>query len=252
LRFNIPSQSEDAAGGSWRINFSDSPFSVQFGANEEFFVQWRQRFNANFLNTFFTNGNGWKQVIIAEGDVVGREAHACVETELVVQNTWQRGLPQMYHSCSVFEGFEEWFNGDYKLQNAIPSPYCLYSNNEEGGPGNTTTQPPCFGYVPDEWLTFQIRVKLGPRGTAFSSLEGRNVTGFTNTIVQMWAARNGQPSVLIHDWSGVVLRESAGVEYGKIWLLPFHTNKSSSQVHPLGQTWYDELIVSSEPIAPPK
>jgi hypothetical protein len=100
-------------------------------------------------------------------------------------------------------------------------------------------------------MTFQVRIKLGPRGTGSSALQGSDIPGFTNSTVQMWGAREGQPSQLLHDWSGLVLRETEGKEYGKIWLLPYHTHKSASQSHPVTYTWYDELIVSRSRIADP-
>jgi hypothetical protein len=40
-------------------------------------------------------------------------------------------------------------------------------------------------------------------------------------------------------------------KFGKIWLLPYHTNKSPAQVHPTAFTWYDELIISRTKIADP-
>ena len=58
LRFTIPSNSGSDSSGSFFTNFSND-LSVQFDANQEFFVQWRQRFSPEFVNTFFTGGEGW-------------------------------------------------------------------------------------------------------------------------------------------------------------------------------------------------
>jgi hypothetical protein len=249
LRFTIPSNSNAGDSGSWRINFSDPPYATQFGENEEFYVQWRQRFDRGLLTTSYDGGGGWKQLIIGEGDMAGEpEAGSCSELEIVVQNTGQRGFPQLYHSCGSYTAFEQRHGSyDFRLQNGIRS--CLYSNNPTG---QVVGHPPCFIYVADEWLTYQVHVKLGPRGTATSSLDGPGVQGFTESVVQMWGAREGQPSRLLHDWSGLVLRETAGKEYGKVWLLPYHTGKSSSQSHPVTYTWYDELIISRSRISDPE
>lgn len=250
VRFRLPANSGSGNGGSLRINFSDAPFSIQFGENEEFYIQWRQRFDSAMLANKYTregggSADGWKTIIIGEGDVVGRpEVGSCTELELVTFNPYHAGFPHMYHSCVSFYGFDEPFGGsDFKQQNAMPAPYCLYSDSTKAG---------CFKFHANEWMTFQIRVKLGPRGTAFSSLERRNLTGFTNTTIQMWVAREGQPSRLVHDWSGVVLRESTGTKkYGKLWLLPYNTNRSSSPTFPVAHTWYDELIISRSRIPDP-
>jgi hypothetical protein len=39
--------------------------------------------------------------------------------------------------------------------------------------------------------------------------------------------------------------------YGKVWLTPYSTNKSSAQSHPTAYTWYAESIVSRNPITDP-
>jgi hypothetical protein len=228
--------------GAWRVNFSDA-MNVTFGAGEEFYVQWRQRFDSNMINVKFPGSGGWKQIILGQGDDnTLLETGSCTELELVMQNIDLAGFPRMYHNCGVYQGFYEAFGAyDFKLQNKMPSPFCLYSNH--GG---------CFMYKPDQWMTFQIHVKLGPRGTAASSLEGgKSVTGFTNSTVEFWVADEGKPSQLALSWTGVVLHESAGKEYGKVWLLPYQTNKDYSADHPTAHTWYDELIISTQKIPDP-
>ncbi len=250
LRFNLPGNSGSSVGGSWRINFSDD-LQTQFDAGGEFYVQWRQRFDTTMVTTNYQGSGGFKQIIIGEGDRPGTpEVGSCSEMEIVAQNTSQRGFPQMYHSCVSYRPFEEPYGGsDFKFQNAMPAPYCLYTQQSSG---QITPKPGCFPYAPNEWITFQIRVKLGPRGSAPSPIENSgNITGFTSSVVQMWAAREGQPAQLIHDWSGLVLRETAGRKYGKLWLLPYMTGKNSGQSHATGYTWYDELIISRQRIADP-
>jgi hypothetical protein len=246
LRFVIKSRSPAGSAGAWRINASDPPFPVKFGPGDEFYVQWRQRFSRALLETAFQGSGGFKQLIIGEADTFGYpEARSCSEPEIVVQNVNQRGFAQLYHSCGVFRPLEQPHGSmDFKLQNGLPEPLCLYSTQSD--------RSRCLRYVADEWMTFQVRVKLGPRGTGTSSLEGPQVTGFTDSTVQMWAARAGAPSVLIHDWPGLVLRETAGALYGKFWLLPYQTGKDPSQDHPEARTWYDELIISRERIPDPQ
>jgi len=259
LKMTIPSNSDADTSGSYFANFS-SDLSVQFSENAEFYVQWRQRFSPEFLNTFYNSSNGWKQIIISAGDQPGCTSSnsasglcktSCTALETVVQNTFQRGFPQMYNSCTgstshgAFDAFEEPFNGsDFKLQNARSSPFCLYS---QGQTNPTTFFPPtgnCFGYFPNEWMTFQIRVKTGPRVN----------DEWTNSFVTLWMAREGQPSQPVITWGPYNL--SAGspadnLKYGKVWLLPYQTNKDSSQVTPTAFTWYDELIISRTQIADP-
>jgi hypothetical protein len=244
---------------------------VQFGQNDEFFVQWRQRFSPEYLSTSFKQADGsitsWKQTIIGTGDQPGCTrsttlnlestpgghcAFSCTALELVTIDYYDHGLPTMYNSCSgstshgAYDGFYQPFGADdFKVENGMPSPFCLYSQ------GQTTPVsffPPagnCLAYAADEWMTFQVHVKTGP-------LVGDE---FQNSHVDMWVAREGQPSVHVEDWGPYNLTAGDPAlqeKFGKIWLLPYMTGKSSSQPNPRAYTWYDELIVSRQRIADPK
>ena len=247
LRFTIPPNSPSDSSGSYFTNFS-SDLSTQFGENSDFFIQWRQRFSPEFLTTMFAGGGGWKQVIVGTGDVPGQLSASCTALETVVQNTYFRGFPQMYNSCTgstshgAYDPFEEAFGAyDFKLQNAMPSPYCLYSQR------TTSHFAPignCFGYVANEWLTFQIEIKTGPRVN----------DEFTSSYVRLWIAREGQPSQLVISWGPYNLSAGSPAEnqrYGKVWLLPYDTGKSAAVTNPISYTWYDELIISKNKIADP-
>jgi len=245
LKFTIPSNSGADTSGSYFANFSPD-LSVQFGANSEFYVQWRQRFSAEFLKTNYQDGEGWKQVIIGTGDQPGHLYSSCTTLEIVVQNTYQRGFAQMYHSCTgssshgAYDGFQERLGpADFKLQNARSS--CLYSHASLGSGSKSS----CFGYFPNEWMTFQAHVKIGPRVK----------DEFANSYVQLWIAREGQPSQLVINWGPYNLSagdSNEGQKYGKIWLLPYHTHKNSNQTTPTAYTWYDDLIISRQRIPDPK
>ena len=260
LKFTIPSNSGADTSGSFFTNFS-TDLSTQFSENAEFYVQWRQRFSPEFLNTFFTGGGGWKQAIIGAGDKPGCTAatsanglcsSSCTALETVVQNTFQRGFAQMYNSCTgstshgAFNPFEEPFNGfDFKLQNARPSPFCLYSQGQTNPPSFFPPAGNCIGYFPNEWMTFQVKIKTGPRVN----------DEWVNSFVTLWIAREGQLSQMALNWGPYNLTAGQladNLKYGKVWLLPYDTGKSSAQVHPTGFTWYDELIISRTQIADPQ
>jgi hypothetical protein len=260
LKFTIPSNSSANSSGEYFTNFS-SDLSVQFGENAEFFVQWRQRISPEFLNTVYQGAGGWKQVIISAGDKPGCNSSStfsppcyssCTALETVTQNTLQRKYPQMYNSCTgssshvAYAPLEEpYLSFDFKIQNARPSPYCLYSATNAG-----TEFPPtgnCFAYATNEWMTFQVRIKTG----AFVVDEWRNST------VDLWVAREGGASELVIDmpWNLTARDPSAptdDLKYGKVWLLPYDTGKNPAQNHPIAFTWYDELIISTVRIADPQ
>ena len=214
LRFEIPSNTGSDTSGSFWQNFSDD-LSIQFGEGEEFYVQWRQRFSREFLDTFYESGGGWKQAIIGEGDRPGKTAYTCTELEIVVQNTYQRGAAQMYHSCGGKDGHYE------PLDGAL------------------------VAYKADQWMTFQVFVKIG-------SWYRNDRRYHQDSTIRLWVAEAGQPSRLVVDQTRYdIVNTQPGARYGKIWLLPYHTGKSAAQPHAVAYTWYDDLIISRARIPDP-
>jgi chitinase len=259
LKFTIPAQSSANSSGSYFANFS-TDLSSQFGENSEFYIQWRQRFSPEFLTSKYQGGEGWKQTIIGTGDITGCTpssgtatcSTSCSALEIVTLNTYQRNFPEMYQSCTgstshgAYNPFEEHFGSyDFKLQNAMPAPYCLYSQGQTSPPSYFPPSGNCFAYFPDEWMTFQVHVKTGPRVN----------DEFTNSFVQLWVSREGQPSQLVINWGPYNLSAgsaTANQKYGKVWLLPYNTGKDATITYPTAYTWYDELVISTQKIQDPK
>jgi len=127
----------------------------------------------------------------------------------------------------------------------MPSPYCLYS---QGLTTPTTFFPPagnCFGYFANEWMTFQVHIMTGPL-----------VNGeFQNSHIDMWMAREGQPSQQVLNFGpyNLTADPTLNERFGKVWLLPYQTKKDpNAGPYPIAYTWYDELIISRNKIADPK
>lgn len=262
LRFTIPSYSPSDTSGSFSINFSDD-LSVQMGEGEEFYVQWRQRFSPEMLNTGFVElgGNeleltGFKQAIIGEGDRHGRApVGSCTDMEIVVTNRggqWRDpnggGYPTMYHSCVHFKGMSVTVDngGDFVEQNATG---CRYGLVRGSGRNKSKYAPPCVTYLPDQWMTFQVHVKLGPWSDGY----------FRQSTVQLWVSEEGKASQLVVDLSpenGYPFEfyntQPTVAKYGKVWLLPYQSRKDPNQAHPTAYTWYDDLIISRTRIADPR
>jgi hypothetical protein len=248
LKFTIPANSPSDSSGAYFTNFS-ADLSTQFGENSDFFIQWRQRFSPEFVATKFAGGGGWKQLIIGTGDMPKAFATSCTALEVVVQNTYQHGFPQMYNSCTgstshgPYDPFSERFGAyDFKLENGMPDPYCLYSQSR------TSYFPPignCFPYVANEWLTFQVEIKTGRRIN----------DEFTNSFITLWVARDGQASQQVILWGPYNLSAGApgtNQRFGKVWLLPYNTGKDGTVTNPVAYTWYDDLIISRMRIADPQ
>jgi hypothetical protein len=260
LMFTVPAKAGADTSGTYWTNFSRD-FSKQFGQNSDFFVQWRQRFSPEFLSTNPQGAEGWKQVIEGTGDVVGCTPStsasgacvgSCTNLEVVTLDGSQRGFAQMYDSCSGSASHgpydplvQPYGSYDFKLQNAMPSPYCLYLQGQTSPPSYFPPTGNCFGYFPNEWMTFQVEIKTGPW-----------VNGeFQNSHVNLWIAREGQPAVQVFDWGPYNLsadpKSATAQMYGKIWLLPYNTGRDPSVAYPVSYTWYDELIISTQRIADP-
>lgn len=254
LKFTIPSNSGADTSGSYFANFSND-LSVQFGENQDFYVQWRQRFSPEFLNTNYAGSNGWKQAAITTGDQPTKLYASCEALGVTMQNTYQRGFAQIYHSCTgstshgAYDALEQSVvlssGADILLQNARPAPYCTYLQGKTSPPSFFPPTGNCFGYFPNEWMTFQVHIHSGPRVN----------DELTNSHIDVWIAREGQSSQQILNWGPYNLSAgspSDNQKYGKIWFLPYQTNKDASQITPIAYTWYDELIISRTRIPDPK
>lgn len=267
LKFTIPPKSGPDSSGAYFTNFSND-LSSQFDSGGEFYIQWRQRFTREFIATLNAQGDGWKQAIITEGDRPGISIPSCVDIGVIVQNLYNRGFPRLYHSCGVkdqqYEPLHEPIGSpptDFYLENGVRKPGCLYTLVNSGRP----YIPPCMGYKPDQWMTFQMHIKVG-------TWYRNNGVYKHDSTVQLWIAEERKPSGLAIDFSphdpscsaqqvsvppcqtgyDLVRVNTPEAKFGKIWLTPYNTGKNPAVSHPVAYTWYDELIISTNKVADPQ
>ena len=239
LKFTIPSLAGPGDSGYWRqlltSNLAAGPTSAtMFGANSTFYVQFRQRFSPEFLtNQWPANGGGttwWKQ------EIFSNNASTCGQVEITTINAYNRGFPQMYSQCGA-DPFEiNLNNGDYLLEQGDTSTTGYNCHYQTANNGPTS----CFLYPSNTWVTFYYKVSIGNWGQP-------------NSSILAWVSVGGQP---YKEWINItnhVLNEDvAGADYNMVTLLPYMTQRNSSvSAGPTAYTWYDELIVSSSPIAAP-
>jgi hypothetical protein len=267
LRFTIPSHSPQNCAGDWFTNFPQ----VTSG---DLYIQWKQRFSPEMLQAFSDiygrSGPGsttaWKQAIIGGGDIPPCSpqdpttwelpGHGCAPSHtwnaFVVQNYDQHGFPLMYRG-HIYVPLAEVLHGGYSFQNVRPSPYCVGY-----GPAN------CFLYFPNEWMTFQIHIKVGTWSKYFDAGNGPppmhgDGMNHRDSQVELWMARENQPMEYVLSYTHTDILDpvyyGAGSSYppgtrqfGKLWFLPYMTNKDWTQAHPTAYTWYDDLIISTQPI----
>jgi hypothetical protein len=284
LKLTVPSLSSANSSGHYWINFSDN-LLTQYRGNADFYVQFRYRGTSCWFFSgsgepctgaprHFAGGGGWKIAHVGSGDQPGCTTSnsancksSCSDLELVPQNTQQRGFPHTYQGCpsstpdnpytasndtgGINSDVDLGGGSDFNLQNGRPSPFCLYSQNSSGSTPLNYFPPigNCFGFFPDEWMTFKIRITTG---TLTANANGHDY--FLNSRVRMWMAREGQPSQLVIDWQNVPLHggvTGANEGFGKIWLNNYNTGKDDTVANPASAVWYDELIVSTQDIADP-
>ena len=229
LHFTVPAGATSAnTSGSYNTNFTadlsrqiDSlvngdPLSLTTACGgspcgNTVYVQWRQRMDSAMLQ-HWANSNGFKSVIIGEGDQkIGATlypVYSCSDIETDTQNSSQFDIAQMYYSCGEY--LDEYYNlytptGTTDSHgNAIFSPEnvaggylaCTYAASI-----NVPTVPPCFPYTPNNWMTFQIEISVGtwyPTGT--TGVGGPPATFKHDSTIKMWAALDGQPSTLVIDY----------------------------------------------------
>lgn len=219
LKYTIPPRSTGNSSGAYL-----SPLGANFGAGDSFYVSFKQRFSKEMLNTHF-GGDGWKQVIIHSA------GSSCAAVEITTQNIYHRGFPQLYSRCGADHFTVKLSGGDYLLQQGD------YNCHYQAVAAKTAGPKDCSMYRPDEWITFYYEIHVGEWGKP-------------NSSVRAYIAYEGEPLKQFIDIDNYVLRynDSPTDTFARIQLTPYNTNKPSDRDHPTATTWYDDLIVSREPI----
>jgi hypothetical protein len=237
-RFEVVSGTGESPSGSWVVSYPT------VGHGQKLYVQFRQRFDTNMLNNKnLFGGGGWKQIIMHSF-----EAGSCALLEVTMNNYKYRGFPYMYTDCGgqTLEIFSSQAN-DVVVEYSQPYPpsgpgtvgtdyWCLYNKVLQG---DTTNR--CAFYKPDQWMTFYYEIHVGNWGQP-------------NSIVRAWVGFEGQPLRLVVNHTQFrINKESTAPGFNRLTLTNYDTGRCiiASCVHPTAYTWYDELIVSTQPIAPP-
>jgi hypothetical protein len=186
------------------------------------YFQFYQRFDPNFLNTDYNclNGGcgGWKQIIWYGNPPNGSSSSSI---EVTHNNGWERGVPQMYGQ----QGHD-----DYGIQDVAG---CSYAGSGFNSQANYP-EPPCVRYKSNQWMEFTGRIEI------------RGAANAPTSRVQLWV--DGK---LVIDYGQAKINWGSGdgAGIGAFLATVYHTNKDSSQVHPVGYTWMDDIIVSTQPIS---
>jgi len=225
--------------GQWLANFGPSgcgtggvPCPHSFGANSTLYLQFRMRVDDPMLTFNWTtvSDTGWKTFIVF-GPIPGP---SCTNTQFVQENSYQHNIFFGYTSCGTPALVTNGGNTPYNYQQGAYS--CLYGTN-------TLTDPTCFRYVSNTWITEYWKVTIGSLGTA-------------STHFEAWAGFPGQALQKFIDLPNFTFSTLAGGSAGEglqeILLTPYWSGASASTTTPAATMWFDELIISTQPIAAPK
>lgn len=216
LRFEILTHTGANAAGYWR-----QPFGKSFGEGSTFYVQYRERFSPEMLSNDWGDTT-WKQVIFHN------EGATCGDVELTTVQYYHKGFPIMYTDCGGRGLATNNGNPPTKLEQGDYN--CWYGK---------TNAKDCFLYPANQWVTFYYEISIGPWGKPGSSIHA-------------WAGLDGKP---LRQWikmeDFVLKNDHPGHDYDCLTLLTYMTNKDAGKDLPTAYAWYDELIVSTKPIAPP-
>jgi hypothetical protein len=216
LRFEIPTHSPANAAGYWFQSMGRS-----FGENSAFYVQFRQRFSKEMLTNKWGD-TSWKQVIFHN------HAATCADVELTTAQYYHDGFPIMYTDCGARSLATNGGTPPYQLEQGDYN--CWY------GQYNGKS---CLMYPADQWVTFFYQVLIGHWGKPDSSINA-------------WVAMDGGPYRQWIKMTSFVLRNAhPGEDYDSVTLLTYMTNKDPQIDHPTAYSWYDDLIISTYPIAVP-
>ncbi len=223
LRFRAPANPTSGdLSGLFGINFADD-WSVEVGAGERVYVQWRQRFSSSFIDAAW-DGGGQRLTAITLGDRIGASAGVRSSPGVAIGNDYYRGVPQFSDTTGA------------PFQVDVPGESCVFLQNEAGcNSCQPLEEPLCAVYRTNEWTTFQVGITLGSAGS--------------NDRVQAWVGKQGEPSKLVLDVE-VTLPNDGRKTLGKVWFEQTDTLLTRGPATET-ETWIDELVISRNKIADP-
>jgi hypothetical protein len=101
----------------------------------------------------------------------------------------------------------------------------------------------CFYWPADTWVTFYYYVHLGTYNIVTDA--------YDNTSVDAWIAVDGGAYKQWVKISGWAMGANGKGKWDHVELYPYMTGKDDTTTYPTGHVWFDELIISTKPIAAP-
>ena len=235
LRFDLPPPPHAGSNIAGRWSPESNPAMGRvFGQNSTFYVQYRLRVSQDMLDN--TWDGYWKTSIFHQG------SKSCAAIELTTQNYYGTDIPIMYTDC----GARGLYTKPDSTGTWTENPPLIYQQVDYPCVNFDQNSPQCYYFTPNEWITFYYKVHVGTWYQNDSSIEA-------------WVAREGATNY--KQWIRVMNFKlkcnetpcGAGEGYDNVTLTPYMTGLSPSRgkAGVTSRIWYDELIVSTQPIAVP-
>jgi hypothetical protein len=236
LRFDLPPPPHAGANiaGSW------SPLQALgrvFSQNSTFYLQYRQRFSPEMLTN--TWDSSWKTIIIHQNQLT------CATVGLVLHNNYGSGLATMYTDCGARHMFTTLDGSAYTESTPFLEQQggynCQYRNESPST---------CFYYPANDWTTYYMKIHVGTWDQP-------------NSTIEAWVAKEGDTAykqfIKVPNFTLTCNTDPCTVDPGKsqgfdnVTLTPYMTalSTTSGLAGVTSHTWYDDLIVSTQPIAVP-
>jgi len=223
---------------------------TSFGANSTFYIQFAFRADANWVNTFWPPyGNNQdtapKLMIVHPSDASG-QPNTCTGTQTVLVNEHGWGIPTGYISCGAAnlysmpdgvanQGTPVSYQGGW----TAPAPFTGYQCDYQSG--NRPSTPNCFLFSPNTWYTVYYKISLGTISA-----------GAAPVSIEAYVGPYGQQlKKFINVTSNLTIPLDTGLNrFNALTLTQYMTGKTASN-NPAASVWYDELIISTQPIPAP-
>ena len=202
-----------------------------FGENSSYYVQFRYRVDPAFVTT------NWYQLVGTSSPKISifhYQQATCSEVEWTTGNgLFGNWIPTTNTNCGSKNAVTNggippylWQQGDYA---------CPY-----GSTGTLGSNSNCLYLSSNKWMTLYYKMTIGTWNNSNSRLEA-------------WFAIDGGPYKKWVDLPGYTLNNTPPVYPGfnAVTLTPYMTGKNSAVTHTQATVWYDELIVSTQPITAP-
>jgi len=238
LVFELPPPPHAGANiaGNWYTT-GPTGMGAMFSENSTFYVQFRMRLSPEMLNNSWDSF--WKTILFHYN------TQTCGSIELATVNQYLSGRPFMYTDCGA-RHMTTTLDGS---RPTMDTPLLLQQGDFKCQYGQVNAQT-CLFFVPNEWVTFYYKVHVGTWDQP-------------NSMIEAWISREGssqyQQWIRVPNFSLSCNTDPCSQQPGKsqgynnLTITPYMTSlsPSSGKAGVVSRIWFDELIVSTQPIAAP-